>query len=330
MPGEKKEFSPLISTSAIALALAGVAYVLFQPPLESIRPGAASLKGLESRGDERVQARLWQDPFLAVADHQKREKEEGETEREDGLDLRFKLHEGHSIRIQGTTDRPDTHHSISNLTKYFEEGRKTLVMMVMTEGSSSAEGHEVRLRDRNAILSALGVACFVPTDEEHIRYFKWSPDGLTEKNETYLKYVPYEWFEHRKLRQCKNGEVDKYAGVLVLWFQEDDLRGHPLKTLSDVWEQVSEQINEKSKTRPIIIGPRTSTGLRDMVEGILTDSDFQREAGREGGKLSLFKGNPMINLWSPWATVDDDLLVYSFRDIIEKYKKRKRRKRRKV
>lgn len=86
MSGEKKKLSPLISTYVIALALAGVAYVLFQPPLESIRPGTAGLKGLGPRGDDRVQARIWQDPFMAVRDHQ-----EGEKERENDLNLTVNL-----------------------------------------------------------------------------------------------------------------------------------------------------------------------------------------------------------------------------------------------
>lgn len=203
------------------------------------------------------------------------------------------------------TDRADEHHRIDDLSHPFEKNEKALVMMIITNGSPSSEGHEVRLRDRNAVLSALGVACFVPKEQEHIHYFKWPPARTN-----YLKFVPYEWLEHRKLRQCNNGKLDTYERVLVLWFQEDDLGPHPLKTLSDVWEQVSRKETKKAESLLFIIGPRSSSGLRTMVEGLLKEHKTKSD-----GSSSLFKGVSLVNLWSPWATVDDDLLLYSLRNV---------------
>ncbi len=313
MRNENGKSSPLITSSAIALALAGLAYVLYQPPLESIRPGAADLKGLETR-DERVQSHLWQDPFLAVTDHQN-----GEKKLEDDPNLTVELRAGYPLSIHLKRDKTEEHHQISNLVRTLEKKDPAVVMMVMTNGSNSAEGHETRLRDRNAVLSALGVACFVPSDEEHIYFYNLTIKSNEEAGSNYLKFVPYEYLDRRKLRECnEDGKIFKRA--LVLWFQEDDLGKHPLKTLREVWAQIIEELKEKPKPDLVILGPRSSSGLRTMAEEGVLNEDKKQLDPQKNGNSSTFKGVGVnrVNLWSPWATVDDELLVYSLRESMEK------------
>lgn len=313
MSGGKKETSPFISASVIAFILAGAAAVIYQPALESTRPGAADLKGLEARGEERVQARLWQDPFMAVTDHKNGEKN-------DGSKLTVDLQPGVFVRLEAQNDRAGGHHQIKKLDLSSGDAGKVKVMMVMTKGGPYAEDHEARLRDRNAVLSALGVACFVPNDPEHIGYFKWppasapktNPNGNSQDVAKHLKFVPYEWFDHRKLRKC--GEpIDSIGRVFVLWFQEEDLGEQPLTALNEVWKQIV-SANKKAKPSLVILGPRSSSGLRAMVEDVL---------GKSGSpNATLFADiHDGLNLWSPWATVDDELLVYGLSEENEKDKK---------
>lgn len=106
-----------------------------------------------------VLARLWEDPFEAVAWHYESEPEDPK-------------HSSHT-------------HSLTKLQQQLgSDQQSTTVMAVMVESDPYAEGKEQRLRKRYAVLSALGEAGYVPIDSEHIDYFGSGKDTP----------VSYEWY----------------------------------------------------------------------------------------------------------------------------------------
>ena len=78
------------------------------------------------------------------------------------------------------------------------------VLLVMVQGGPYVEGIESRIRTRYAVVSALGVACFVPEDSEHIGYAQWKPHPPPGATLPYDKLnVPYEWYRSRKFHRVR-------------------------------------------------------------------------------------------------------------------------------
>jgi hypothetical protein len=133
----------------IVLAFAAVSalYVAHQkPPLVSTRPTNIEAHLDDLRGlRQDIDARLWQDPFGAV------ERDAGNIHRRDRL--------GNS----------GGHATLG----FAYPAKETLVLGVTLPGAPYPEVEETRRRLRYAVLSALHVAGYTPTDEKHIGY--WRP-----------------------------------------------------------------------------------------------------------------------------------------------------------
>jgi hypothetical protein len=136
-------------SSLVVVAFAAVTafYVGWQQKaLVSSRPSEIEYPAHELRSGQNVDARLWEDPIGAVM--RDVEAQRGRAPAAPG---------GHGT--PGFEDWPDT----------------TLVLGVTLPGASYPEVAETRRRLRYAVLSALHVAGFHPTDEKHIGY--WRPTG---------------------------------------------------------------------------------------------------------------------------------------------------------
>ena len=74
MAEQKEEKSKLPLAGIVALLLAVVSsLVIYQVPLKTSRPIDKEAEKAVSIGADRVQARLWQDPFEAVSTHRQKE-----------------------------------------------------------------------------------------------------------------------------------------------------------------------------------------------------------------------------------------------------------------
>lgn len=173
--------SPLPIASLIALASMAIGVFLYQSSLKSERPGDIRI-GKSAMVGQQVLARLWEDPFEAVARHEEQE-------------------------ASGANRRPHRH-SLETLREEIAERREPVtVLTVIVDGNPYAEGKEQRLRLRYAVLSALGEAGYAPVDGGHIEYF-------TSAENT---NVPFEWYETSTL--TKGPQSDRR--VLVLWLPDN-------------------------------------------------------------------------------------------------------------
>ena len=164
----------LVGVLTLAVALAGV--LLVKEPLRSSRPVGTGLDVNQTTGEESVRARLWEDPVAAV---QRGLRGTRPPPAGSSLSQRMK-----PLR-QAIADR-------------VEKGERITVLLVTLSGDPYAESTESRIRDRYAVGTALGVACYVPEDEGHLSFIEGDAQGAGHA-------LPYEWFRLRKTRVCGEG-----------------------------------------------------------------------------------------------------------------------------
>jgi hypothetical protein len=146
----------LASGSVIFVALVATGTYLFhrEAPLLGSRPAVTEASFPERAAPQTIDARLWQDPFAAVAKW---------------LD---KL--GKRELAQHCLNEPSDDSGCDSPLK--DEDNETLVVGITTSGTPYSEDAEQRRRTRYAVLAGLERAGFVPRDARHIGYF-W----LTQK-----------------------------------------------------------------------------------------------------------------------------------------------------
>jgi len=182
-------------------------------PLESKRPVDPERAKVSHAGRQDVEARLWQDPFVAMRD------------------------------VQGATPAArceqaigDAAHHPSTLTssiRYVQgrEGRrdKVTVLPVFVPGGPYFEDGESRRRARYATVMALFKAGWVSLEEDKLG-FVWTFESCIEAPwaRNIPELLPYEWF-----RKEENGD-----SLLILWVDEDAVTRNPLRGVTALTELI--------------------------------------------------------------------------------------------
>ena len=154
MANDEKPGTNLASGSVIFVALVATGTYLFhrEAPLLGSRPAVTEASFPERAAPQTIDARLWQDPFAAVA------------KRLDKLGKR-------DLEQQCQKKPSDDSACNSPLT---ERDKETLVLGVTVSGAPFSEDAEQRRRTRYAVLAGLERAGFVPRDARRIGYFWWT------------------------------------------------------------------------------------------------------------------------------------------------------------
>lgn len=296
MADQPNEKTKLPVTSMLALVAVVSGLVISQIPLKTSRPIGKEAENLVFVGDDRVQSRLWQDPFEAVDDHVDKEQQRGS--------------ESHLL--------DHDHHSLSDLAtvihRLVPDQHSFLIMPVMVDGSPYSKGVESRLRHRYALVSALGASEYLPESGEYVRFFRWCRDPCKKPSDPQPLIVPVEWY---KPKPSLGKDVPQ---VLIVWLKGQDFSAQPLAGLAqlvmdfreyfdhsqDVSDKPLAGINQlpmnikKHFSRPQlqfrILGPRGSGGLATMVKEA---NDFPRNFG-------ALKD---VEIFSSWATTEDTFLI---------------------
>ncbi|MCI0736185.1 MAG: hypothetical protein L0Y50_07930 [Beijerinckiaceae bacterium] len=303
----KQPANSLASNAVVAsLLLAIGTAVHFKPaPLHGARPPVTEVAIRQSSAKEHIDARLWQDPFGAVAKWH-----------------RDQLAKDKSGKLEGKTPHCADQQCESPLSRsqpYSEEG-KTLVLAVTVSGAPYADNEEWRRRARYAVVSALGLSGFAPQNSEKIGY--WRPAAsqpqpeqkpLVDRQEAQLQKgakaaainkagrsvaapaaasrpnaaigagtangganpsvdactaVPNPWADSAVPFEWFGGEDSKQR-VLLLWVN-DDLLESPLCELSKLVERLQlDDIKAKYPRHTFetkFLGPESSGALRVMVD----------------------------------------------------------------
>ena len=295
--------SKLAVAGALTLVLAIAGVLLVKEPLRSSRPVGTGLEMKHTTGEQMVRARLWEDPVAAVQRGIRETKSAGKTA---GPEPTF------------TQRLAPLRQALAERTR---NGQRVTVLLVTTSGGPYVENIESRIRDRYAIGTALGVACYVPEDEGHLSFVEWEPQGA-------IQALPYEWYRLRKTRVC--GEVGSHASsVLVVWLPDESLSRGLLTTLTSLSQalvcqesqQKSECILTDDKRRLVrlnpavqqavtfkIMGPRSSSALRALLQEA---GDLYADSHEGIGVWPNADG--AIELYSPWTSAMKGLLAYGLK-----------------
>jgi hypothetical protein len=287
----------IVGTITIGLAIAGV--VMVQQPLKSSRP--PSMGGeLRSHVAEGVApARLWEDPLEAT---RRVAKFDGEVK--PGItDVKDEVERVSAIR-----------HELDDTISLNKEQPIT-VLLITTDGGSAGESRESRIRDRYAIGSALGIACYVPQHEDELFYVEWRDRAGASR------VLPYEWYREGP-RKCSLEKTWAQA-VLVLWVSGEITGDHPISSLKKLTQSILCQeskigrhacLTDREGTvlldpgrgehvRFKIVGPRSSSAFRNLLEEAASPVH-----GREDHLIWANAGG-RVELYSPWATAMPRLLT---------------------
>src|ERR1051325_9390609 len=282
---QKKPIELPWAAIVVTLAAAG-GFFLYINPLRTARPVEGT--GFHTHVDrlQDTDARLWQDPLRAAAEH------------EAAIQWKYK-------DLPNELKEERDHHSGDDLIKHLHDG-KCWVLAVMIPGSAYAEFSEARLRIRRAVLEGLGRNDYVPVDGEHIGYIV-----VNKVDEPQWRWhtmiVPYE-FCHRDPLGDKptNGLLDD---VCVIWLRDEEFRDYPLAQLDYFFTGCLPLSNTANRDQTVashikerVIGPYSSTTLRNMVEEIATSPE----------RSELLKD---VEMWSPTATAADDVLLRGIPDL---------------
>jgi hypothetical protein len=255
--------SPMTVLPLMALlAILASWFFTYPTPYQDERPSSRPLQARYAAAQD-VDARLWQDPFAAV---------DGASEETPTEKVFIVVNQkGETQRMDATMRAADSSsHTLGQI--YNDEtltaGDKITILAVTLQGGPYQEAAEDRMRRRYAVLSALANQGFVPQDAQHIGYFR------PELKMDLQKRVPFEWWSLQVEKstsgdQLPQGHKNK---VLLLWVDESSLLGCPAAKLNELLRQASQ--GERSKGivfNYTVIGPNTSTLLRDMLQEVKGD-----------------------------------------------------------
>jgi hypothetical protein len=213
-------------------ALVAGAVILQQPPLIGSRP-SATLPAMGLGARETVNARLWQDPFVAVRKH---------------------LDENKGSGTKAKNDQGQNGYDPGKLLKGFAPSSDVHLIVAMMTGGAYAGLEEYRRRQRYAIVSALDTAGFAPEDPERIGYLL---SREKPPNRRLPEFVPFEWFFQ------ETDDRNKKNWAAVLYFDEDVLDPNkPLAQLRGLIETVDPGLR---RGRWSVIGPGSTDILRAML-----------------------------------------------------------------
>ena len=132
----------------------------------------------------------------------------------------------------------------------------------MIPGGPYAGYSEARLRERQAVLEALGAEHYVPVDGEHIGYFKITRDEFSWSN----MIIPFELCDRSGDQASAKRRPSR---VCVVWLREDEFQEDPISRLD--WllrDPTALGIDTAATLRACIIGPSTSATLSAMMREV--------------------------------------------------------------
>lgn len=328
--------APWAAIVAVLVAVSGA--VLYFSPLTSSRPASPSVAEVDALGYQDAPARLWQDPFKAVADRR-----EAIAKEQAGASTTVKFQSG-SGTAQLTVAREEKEHDFHRLIHLHEQFRDhakqfrdrgkesekpILVLPVLVPASMYGELTEHRLRVRVAVLEAIAASGYRPANGDHIGYLEigWlskpyrgdaggAKDAIARQlgeDRDHPLVLPYEWCERSDVLPMPSASgrlpTFDYSAVLVMWLSEEHFQDRPQSRLAALVDAIG--FDRAAPCHPVanlrfhVVGPDDSTTLRLMVDEAQNLSNSCVAPGLRGTKTAL--GG--VKMFVATATADDQLLL---------------------
>lgn len=314
----KGDDSTLSLATTVTLALAVAAMVLTKNPLQSSRPPGLGTGLQQMTGELSVRARLWEDPFAAVEKAVEAQRPISVHVMADGQ--KFDMVSAAVAHLSSSNSGLE---SLKEKIKVVNKrGEEVLALVAMTQGGSSVEDGEARIRDRYAVAAALEVGCFAPDKGESLSYFTWKfPEN---SGRLAPHYTPYEWYSRNAIGTCSapssnksDHNIDK---VLVLWAKAKEDEENILARIDELISKLHPQqpkTNNKSLKSPLqakLIGPRTSSEFRRILQEIKKGLPIEKNKDDKSALYRWQKRGETLGVYSPWATAPSALLVNGLND----------------
>ena len=283
MASDNQDSTPVpVGGIAVLIVLAAGIFLKHEYPFESARPTESKLKAEQAPYIQDVDARLWEDPFAAIARYQQEKGASGAGA-------------GDSKAKGGGPRTRDAEHTVERLKEHLKSVHDVRLVGVMVWGGPYADDVESRRRTRYAVLAGLDASDYVPEDISKIGFFQTPKFGQDPG-----ELVPFEFFEN------KDG-----GKVLLLWLAEERLGkdiAADLLGLRDLLLGPHSGPRKEDSPELVAIGPATSTILKSLI------AEAQQGCGRAPGSAgwhSKIKGR-LIEFYSPGSTaIPEDLVPAS-------------------
>ncbi|MGH8501028.1 MAG: hypothetical protein ACREVE_00880 [Gammaproteobacteria bacterium] len=295
-------------------AMAAGGFYLYEKPFESTRPPAEELDTSFASEAESVPARLWEDPFTAVAEHLKAKPPSEDGDIGQATDAARERERASANSEDSCDQEPSSGHDLSWLVKQICDTRKhnpVTVMPVMVRGGWYGEDIEQRRRRRYAVLSALGAEGYQPRHSDRVSYlFLPKPEESPLFAREPKAFVPYEWFNPDRTGFVRDLNLDEQPRVLVMWVAED-MFDKPLSGLANLLSGLNVAVQKVGSEAPLksmhlkIIGPSSSQVLQRMMWEASLEGTDRDDISKQFDELS----QGPVEMYSPTATAEEDILI---------------------
>jgi hypothetical protein len=236
------------SSSSLPLAgLAGIAaaslalLIAHEAPFLATRPPEAVQGTYDFAAAQRVEARLWQDPFSAVESFEQREARRLKFDSDAASLLGTQQSRTNSAAPNSAADAAERSFEavrfgipLSQFPEYVRSVRGSVgpqsslgVLAVMMSGSHFVGAEEFRRRARYAVVSALGELDYAPLDNEHVGYVMVPLDPRSSEAVPvrHRMRMPFEAFRSTVDGLGSASSTRLPRNVLILWIDEAALNG---------------------------------------------------------------------------------------------------------
>ncbi|MEO8629090.1 MAG: hypothetical protein ABI612_13450 [Betaproteobacteria bacterium] len=284
---QRNGFGSLPVTGLVAVLLAIAGAILWKAaPFDVNRPAVTAPLASGKVGLQDVDARLWEDPFAAIA------------------------------RVADSDEEPDATRTIVHVCDQLRErvraNAKLLVVGVMVSKAPYADGEEQRRRVRYAVASGLNVAQFVPENGEHLGYVRWGGDTV----------IPFELF--RRNNRSVIGfdlvsmvlwlEDEAFSSVHAPGSRMPGVAPTPVFRLNQLAQEI--KTNCGSVGAPLdaehfqfqVIGPAQSSTVKAMIEEMEQEPNANTVVDETYPRLNG------VDFYSPFATASETELLQRRRE----------------
>ncbi len=275
---------------------------------EQLRPAERERAQPEQLAQLEVEARLWEDPFIAARRY---EAERARRCADGGAS-------GKAARPASPSGPPECGEQLSttrlrqwhdtllrddvNGSAATDHGAAdTLVVAAMAQGHPFVGAEENRRRMRYALLAGLQAKGYVPVYPERMGLLDLAMGAPTVASGRRL-LVPYEVLVPRRLqRGDEQRQGASYRKVTVLWINETGLQAPKLDSLGWLLHGALNGWQADKRPRVEIIGPSSSDALRTALKDLRDAADRRKvEQARQAPRPAQGRGAQALKP-TPWA-----------------------------
>jgi hypothetical protein len=200
-----------------------------------------------------------------------------------------------------------------------ENASATLIAGVILPGGFDPNAAEQRKRVRSAVMAGLARSGFASEDSNRIHYFLWPRTSPEERLSAALPLPAHDQEEAERDQKCiiayewfSQLGWGKEKQILVLWLNEHDFGGEPLRKLSGLKRFLyANALSQPEGSSFKLIGPSSSALLEDMVKErrkFIYAAPYRKAFGRLSEK-AIWPGLYDVQFFAYGATADDCLLL---------------------